>query len=76
MNIDPLAEIMESESTFNYAFNSPIYYRDVEGNAPKGVLDPYLIFNGKDKKLYIYDDNGTPNDENNNIYNLHYFLIH
>ena len=67
MNIDPLAELIESESPFNYALNNPIYYRDSDGRAPKGMLDPYLIFNGKDNKLYIYDDNGTPDDKSDDI---------
>jgi RHS repeat-associated protein len=53
MNIDPLAEVMESESPFNYGYNNPIYYRDYDGRSPKGMKDPYLVFNGAKNKIYI-----------------------
>jgi len=67
MNLDPLAEIMESESPFNYGYNNPIYYRDFDGRAPKGMLDPYLVFDGQKNKLYIYDDNDTPDDPSDDV---------
>ncbi|WP_244906456.1 DUF6443 domain-containing protein [Jejuia pallidilutea] len=67
MSIDPLAEIMESESPFNYGYNNPIYYRDFDGRAPKGMLDPYLVFDGQKNKLYIYDDNDTPDDPSDDV---------
>ena len=67
MNLDPLAEIMESESPFNYGYNNPIYYRDFDGRAAKGMLDPYLVFDGQKNKLYIYDDNDTPDDPSDDV---------
>ena len=67
MNIDPLAELMESESPFNYGYNNPIYYRDFDGRAPKGMLDPYLVFDGAKNKIYIYDDNDTPDDTSDDV---------
>jgi RHS repeat-associated protein len=66
-NVDPLAELMDSESTYSYALNNPIYYRDTAGQSPKGMMDPYLVFNGKDGKLYIYDDNDTPDDKSDDV---------
>jgi RHS repeat-associated protein len=67
MNIDPLAEVMENHSPFNYGLNNPIYYRDYDGRAPKGMLDPYIVFDGTKNKIYIYDDNDTPNDSSDDV---------
>ncbi len=67
MNIDPLAETMPSYSPYNYGFNSPLYYTDSDGRAPKGLNNPYVIFDGTANKVYIYDDNDTPNDDSDDI---------
>lgn len=67
MNLDPMAEIMENHSPFNYGFNNPNYYIDYDGRVARGLLDPYIIFNGKDNKIYIYDDNDTPDDKSDDV---------
>ena len=67
MNIDPLAEITYSYSTYAYTFNNPIYYKDYGGRTAKGMKDPYLVFNGRENRIYIYDDNDTPEDKSDDI---------
>ena len=59
--------LVNFRTQFNYGYNNPIYYRDFDGRAPKGMLDPYLVFDGQKNKLYIYDDNDTPDDPSDDV---------
>lgn len=41
MNLDPLAEQMFSYSPYSYAFNSPVYFFDEDGNIPLPLIINY-----------------------------------
>ncbi|WP_422080551.1 DUF6443 domain-containing protein [Ulvibacterium sp.] len=78
-SIDQLSEVMPDQGTFNYAFNSPLYYTDTDGNAPKGLNNPIVIFRRNENKVYIYEDNDTPFDFTDDIllgtYNAHNLVV-
>ena len=78
-SIDPLSELMYDQGTFNYAYNSPLYYTDTDGNAPKGLNNPIVIFRRSENKVYIYEDNDTPFDFTDDIllgtYDAHNLVI-
>ncbi len=78
-SIDPLSELMYDQGTFNYAFNSPLYYTDTDGNTPKGLKNPIVIFRRSENKVYIYEDNDTPFDFTDDIllgtYDAHNLVV-
>lgn len=43
-NIDPYAEMMRNQSPYNFGFNNPIYFSDLEGNIPWPVPEMFKIW--------------------------------
>jgi len=56
LSIDPHYANYPNLSPYVYVNDNPILFIDPDG------LDPYLFFNGGENKIYIYEDNGTPDD--------------
>ncbi len=55
-NLDPLSEFMFTQSPYNFAFNSPIYFIDLNGLSPTGSNHITGYFNDGNGNL-VYDPN-------------------
>ena len=62
MTVDPLATSYYFQSPFAYAANSPILFIDKNGE------NPYLLFNGSQGQLMIFDDGDTPDDYSDDVF--------
>ena len=60
LSVDPLADKYPGVSPYTYCANNPVGLVDEDGREVSD--DPYLIFNGTQGNLQIWDDNNTPDD--------------
>lgn len=60
LSVDPMADKYPGISPYAYCAWNPMKLIDSDGR--EFEMDPYLIFNGLDKTLQIWDDNNTPDD--------------
>ena len=58
LSVDPMADKYPSLSPYAYCGWNPVRLVDPDGE--EVVCDPYIIFNGKTRKIQIWDDNETP----------------
>ena len=66
LSIDPMSDQYPSISPYSYCAWNPVKLVDPDGREVD--MNPYLIFNGADKTLQIWDDNNTPDDYADDIF--------
>ncbi len=60
LSVDPMSDKYPGVSPYTYCWNNPVRLVDLDGREVSD--DPYLIFNGTQGNLQIWDDNNTPDD--------------